>query len=96
MAKTKQQQQQQNINKEEKEKEKRKKGTGNFFALVASQKFDKIRDTCRTDQTYHPLPRNVKEALSVSMLCAPNNQQPFLHHTKMADFEYFLLFSVFS
>ena len=38
----------------------------------------------------------VKE-LSVLMLCAPNNRRrPFLYHTKMADFEYFHVLSVFS
>ena len=38
----------------------------------------------------------IKEALSVLMLCAPNNpRRPFLYHTKMADFEYFLVLSAF-
>ena len=34
--------------------------------------------------------------LSVLMLCTPNNhRQPFLYHTKMADFKYFRVLSVF-
>ena len=37
------------------------------------------------------------EALSVLMLCAPNNRRrPFSYHTKMADFEYLSVLSVFS
>ena len=39
----------------------------------------------------------VKEALSVLMLCAPSNRwRPFLYHTKMMDFKYFRVLSVFS
>ena len=39
----------------------------------------------------------IKEALSVLMLCAPNNRRrPFSYHAKMADFEHFRVLSVFS
>ena len=39
----------------------------------------------------------LKETLSVLMLCAPSNRRrPFSYHTKMADFEYFRVLSVFS
>ena len=42
-------------------------------------------------------PQILKEALSVLMLCAPNNRQrPFSYHTKMADFEYFRVLSALS
>ena len=38
-----------------------------------------------------------KEALSVLMLCAPNNRRwPFSYHTKISGFEYFRVLSVFS
>ena len=37
-----------------------------------------------------------QEALSVLMLCAPNKRsRPFSYDTKMADFEYFRVLSVF-
>ena len=39
----------------------------------------------------------LKEVLSVLMLCAPSNhRRPFSYHTKMADFEYFRVLSIFS
>ena len=39
---------------------------------------------------------DIKEALSVLMLCTPSNsQQPFSYHTKLADFKYFHVLSVF-
>ena len=39
----------------------------------------------------------VSEALTVLMLCAPNNRRrPFSNHTKLADLEYFRVLSVFS
>ena len=39
----------------------------------------------------------LKQSLSVLMLCAPSNRRrPFSYHTKMADFEYFRVLSVFS
>ena len=39
----------------------------------------------------------LKEVLSVLMLCAPDNhRRPFSYHTKIADFEYFHVLSVFS
>ena len=38
--------------------------------------------------------REMLEALSVLMLCAPSKRQrPFSYHTKMADFEYFRVLS---
>ena len=38
----------------------------------------------------------VKDALSVLMFCEPNKRwQPFSYHTKMVDFEYFGVLSVF-
>ena len=38
----------------------------------------------------------IKEALSVLMLCAPDNRlRPLSYHTKMVDFEYFLVLSAF-
>ena len=37
-----------------------------------------------------------EEPLSVLMLCMPSNHLwPFLYHTKMTDFEYFRVLSVF-
>ena len=36
------------------------------------------------------------EALSVLLLCAPSNRQrPFSYHTKIADFDFFRVLSVF-
>ena len=35
--------------------------------------------------------------VSISVLCAPGNgRRPFLYHSKMADFKYFCVLSVFS
>ena len=51
---------------------------------------------CRGDRNPRRRLINVKETLSVLMLCAPSHpRQQFPYHMKMTDFDYFRVLSVF-
>ena len=52
--------------------------------------YPQTREVGKTDHM------DCNEALSILMLCAPNNRRrPFSYHMKMADFEHFRVLSVF-
>ena len=70
-----------------------------FFLIPRTHKgmyiHNHIIGVCLLSQSTHE--KHYQEALSVLMLCAPSNRRrPLYYHTKMADFGYFRILSVFS
>ena len=65
-----------------------------FFVLVLTTKIVSFLNTVNSEVACL---HTFKAALSLLMLCATSNRwRPFSYHTKMADFEYFHVLSVFS